>query len=80
MTGRDLIVYILQNGLEDLPVYEGGKLLGFMTAMDAAIKFEVGLNTIYVWHDVGILEGVKIGDVLYIPANIERPNLNNRKE
>ena len=77
MTGRDLIVYILQNGLEDEPVYKNGNLLGFMTAIEAAVKFEVGLNTIYVWFDVGMLEGVKIGEALYIPANTERPNLHN---
>ncbi len=75
MTGRDLIIYILQNGLEDEPVYENGNLLGFMTAIEAAVKFEVGLNTIHVWFDVGILKGVKIGETLYIPVNTERPNL-----
>lgn len=80
MTGRDLIIYILQKGLEDELVYEDGRLLGFMTAMEAAVKFEVGVKTIHVWVDVDMLEGVKIGNVLYIPANAERPNLNDRKE
>ena len=60
MTGLDLIIYILQKGLEDELVYEDGRLLGFMTAMEAAVKFEVGVKT--------------------IPANAERPNLNDRKE
>lgn len=77
MTGRDLIVYILQNGLEDEPVYDGGILLGFMTAIEAAVKFEVGLNTIYVWHEEGMLDGIKIGEKLYIPANAERPKLHD---
>lgn len=48
MTGRDLILYILTNGLEDKPIYEDGKILGFLTATEAAEKFNVGLATIKV--------------------------------
>ena len=74
MTGRDLIVYILKNGLEDEPLYKDGKILGFMTTMEAAIKFGVGRATIKVWVDTGRLDGVKIGEEIYIPANAEKPN------
>jgi len=73
MTGRDLIIYILENGLEDKPIYEAGKLLGFLTDVDAAIKFGVGVETIRVWVVLHQLEGVVIGDQLYIPANAENP-------
>ena len=75
MTGRDLIIYIMQHSLEDELVYEDGKLLGFMTAMEAAVKFDVGVNTIHVWYDVGMLDGFKIGNILYIPGIAKRPNL-----
>lgn len=74
MTGRDLIVYILQNGLEDRPVFEDGELIGFMTAIEAAIKFDVGLATIRVWINEGLLDGIRIGEEIYIPANSVRPN------
>ena len=43
MTGRDLILHILMNGLEDKPIYEDGKILGFLTAKEAAEKINVGL-------------------------------------
>lgn len=67
MTGRDLIIYILQNNLEDAPVFEDGRFLGFITEEEAAIKFNVGIATIRLWVDMGQLKGIKIGDKLYIP-------------
>ena len=80
MTGRDLIIYILSNGLEDEPLYEDGKLLGFMTAMEAAIKFNVGVSTIRVWFDSGLLNGIKIGNEIYIPSNAMSPIERKRDE
>jgi hypothetical protein len=71
MTGRDLIVYILANGLEDEPIYGDGKLLGFINPIEAAAKFNVASPTIYIWVDLGMLDGVWIGDTLYIPAKAE---------
>ena len=75
MTGGDLIVYILENGLLDEPVFEDGRLLGFMTSMEAAVKFEVGVNTIHLWVKMGSLDGIKIGEEIYIPANAKNPKL-----
>lgn len=73
MTGRELILYILSNGLEDEPVFKDGKFIGFITASDAAVKFGVGVPTIYVWVTQHKLEGVLIGDTLYIQDNVELP-------
>ena len=38
MTGRDLIIYILENGLEDKEVFDGDRMLGFETLHDLAEK------------------------------------------
>lgn len=73
MTGRDLIIHILANGLEDKPVFENGKILGFMTLDEAAVKFEVGAATIRVWVNEGMLYGIKIGEEILIPADSEKP-------
>ena len=75
MTGKDLIIYILKNNLEDEPIFEDGIFLGFMTAMEAAVKFGVGINTIRLWVDMGSLDGIKIGDEIYIPADAKNPKL-----
>ena len=77
MTGRELIIYILANGLEDEPIYEDGKILGFITATEAAEKFNVGLATIKVWINEGTLDGIRIGEELYIPANADLKERDN---
>lgn len=71
MTGRDLIIYILSNRLEDEPIFKDGKVLGFMTEVEAASKFNVGIATIKVWCDCDIIDHVSIGNALYIPVNAE---------
>lgn len=73
MTGRELILYILENGLEDKPVFSNDKFVGFITAGEAAAKMNVGVATILVWITRGELEGIQIGDRVYIPATATRP-------
>jgi hypothetical protein len=73
MTGRDLIVYILANNLENEPIFKDGKFIGFLTAGEAAAKMNVGVATIYVWVSQKLIDGALIGDTLYIPANFEPP-------
>lgn len=70
MTGRDLIIYILENNLENEPVFADDKLLGFMNVHEAALKFGVGSATIELWYKLKIIPGVEIGQKIYIPATI----------
>lgn len=70
MTGRELIMYILENHLEDEQVYKDGKLMGFLTVEEAALKFNVGPETIKVWYAINALPGFKLGDELYISDRI----------
>lgn len=72
MKGRDLIIYILENNLEDQEVFANGELLGFMSIEMAALKFEVGTSTIRTWIKLDIIPYIKIGDKYYIPANIDK--------
>lgn len=69
MTGRDLIIYILKNGLEDKPVFENGKFIGFVTTEEAALKKQVGQATIQAWVDLGRMEGVTVKPGIYIPVD-----------
>ena len=69
MTGRDLILYILANNLEDEPIYDNGKLIGFMTLGEAAEKAGVGISTVCVWIQQGRLDSVIIGGLVYIYDN-----------
>lgn len=71
MTGRELILYILSNNLEDKPVFENGRFIGFLTPADVAVKKGVGLATIHAWMDLGVIEYVVFDGVRYIPANYD---------
>jgi hypothetical protein len=73
MTGRDLIIYIMTHGLEDEPLYKDGNILGFMNELEAAVKFNVSTATIHTWVKLGMLDGVEIGKVLYIPIKASSP-------
>ena len=73
MTGRDLIIYILSNGLENEPIVKDGKLIGFMTVEEAATKMNVGVATIHVWIYQRRLDFITIGNAIYIPANSISP-------
>lgn len=70
MTGKELIIYILSNNLEDEPIFKDGKFIGFITAGEAAAKLNVGVATIQTMVKLGQLDGVTIGDTVYIYANV----------
>ena len=72
-TGRDLIIYILANNLEDKPIYKDGKLLGFVTIHEAAAIANVGVNTVFAWLQLGKIDGVVIGGEIFIPADFKSP-------
>lgn len=76
MTGRDLIVYILVNGLEDEEIYKDGKVIGFLTAEEAAAKFKVGASTVRLWVQLDMLPGVMIGQEIYIPVSAQLKGAN----
>ena len=66
MTGKELIIYILQNNLEDEPISLDGGFLDFISVDEAAAKFEVGPETVKIWFTLGIIDGITIGDKVYI--------------
>lgn len=73
MTGRDLIIFILENKLEDELVFEDGRIVGFMTINEAAVKLDTGVATVKAWTDLGLIETIKIGKEIYIPSNASSP-------
>lgn len=75
MTGRDLIIYILENGLEDTNVFKNGKINGFLTVKEAAVKLGVGTATILLWYALGEIEGFYVAGELYLLKDIKDPRL-----
>lgn len=73
MTGRDLIIYILENHLEDEPMFKDGRIPGFLSIAEAAEKMNVGFATAWTLINQGKLKYVIIGNAVYIPSNFESP-------
>lgn len=73
MTGRDLIIYILVNKLEDELVFDNGKFIGFITEGEAAERMHVGIATIRTWINQGMLDCIVVGGLVYIPADFRSP-------
>ena len=70
MTGRELIMYILENHLEDEPVFHKGTFVGYMSDKKFAEMLGVGLATVHAWVLLGrVKDSIMIGDTIYIPVN-----------
>lgn len=78
MTGREFILYILSNNLENEQLFDkDGTFIGFMTIEEAATKFGVGSSTVNTWVLLGRLRAVMIGNRMYIPVNAELKEVSN---
>lgn len=80
MTGKELILYILQNNLENTVVLEDGFFIGFMTEEEAAAKFNVGVATIRAWYYCKRLKGTQIGGSLYFLKDVADPRITIKME
>ena len=69
MTGRELIMYILENHLEDEPVFQNGTFVGYVSDMKFAEMLGVGVATVRAWIMMGrIKDAIMIGDAMFVPA------------
>ena len=66
MTGREFMLYILRNNLENEPIIKDGKLIGSLSIDEVAVEFNVGRATVKTWIDVGLVDGFKIGNETFI--------------
>lgn len=66
MTGRELMIYILENNLEDEPVIENGRIIGLKSIEEVAVEMKYGVETVKALVDMGALKGVKIDGGYYI--------------
>lgn len=69
MTGKELILYILQNNLE----YEDFFKEALISEEQAAVGFHVGVATVQAWYSVGLLNGLNIEGKVYIFKNQKDP-------
>lgn len=79
MTGKEMIIYILEHDLENEVVFENGVFKFVMSEYEAATKFEVGVSTIRTWYHLDMMPGFKIGDVLYFRKDVVDPRIKNNQ-
>lgn len=74
MTGKELIMYILENDLLDENVINDEGVPIFLTSVeDAAEKFDVGPMTVRVWAGQGNIASEEVEGGLYIYENAKDP-------
>lgn len=74
ITGRDLIVLILENRLENEVIFT------LLTEEELAVRFEVGVATIKTWAMLGMIQGWNIGDSLYFLKDTPDPRRKDEKQ
>ena len=62
MTGRDLIIFILENNLENTEI----DLTGYIPIEDFANMYSVGIGTVKAWIRLGKIYSVEIGGKCYV--------------
>ena len=71
MTGRELILYISENHLENEEIFKHGTFTlpvakGYMSVSETAAKYHVGEHTVRTWAALGLVNAIEIGNELYI--------------
>lgn len=69
MTGRDIMMFILENHLEDVDLLNAEEIPNFVTVEKAAVNFGVGTAVVQAWLDKGMLDYVLIANRVFIPEN-----------
>ena len=80
MTGRDLIVFILENHLEDAVLFTDDHIPGLMSIEEAASKWCTGVHTLKALIKIGKVSGLEIGEKIYISCDHPNPFEVNKNE
>lgn len=74
ITGKDVIIYILENDLVDKVVISEADVSDiFLTMEEVAIKFDTGIAVIEALYELGMIKGYDIGGHVYFSKNIQNP-------
>lgn len=79
MTGKELILYILQNNLENEEVVIDDSLIGYLSIKEVAEKLNVGTSTVLAYLRLGWLPYIVINGRFNIPYNFELKEKENNK-
>ena len=64
MTGKEVLLYILQNNLENEVVIKDGVFIELANDDRVAARFNVGAATVKVWRKYGVFRNNKNGGII----------------
>ena len=79
MTGKELILYILQNNLENEEVFVDDSFIGYLSIKEVAEKLNVGTSTVLAYLRLGWLPYIVVNGRFSIPHNFELKEKENNK-
>lgn len=80
MTGKDLIIYILDQNLENKILFDDkNNLIGYISAEKASTEYNTNIETIKMLYERNIIRGFTIDDSLYILID-DLMSINLKKE
>lgn len=69
MTGKELIIYILENDLLDTPIFDNSKIVGLLSIDETAVRLGVGRATIITYIRMKRLDNIIIGNSTFVIDN-----------
>lgn len=73
MTGKELIIYILENNLENEDIFKDGKFIGFKSLAEVAEETGVGTETVRIWCLLNMIPYITINDCYLVQGNYKPP-------
>ena len=78
MTGKELIIYILENDLGDSPVFEDNTFIGFVPAGRVAEELGIGLTSLWIKLELYDVDYIEVNGDVYLPFDY-KSKLPNKK-
>ena len=71
MTGKELMMAIIENDMEDEDIFGDKGLFGFLHVKllpveQVALRYRVGVETVHAWCLLGRMKEIRIGGKIYI--------------
>lgn len=78
MTGKDLVIFILNNNLLDVELNSEVKNL-VLTVDEAAVKLGISTTSLLDMIKLGLVDSISFNDTIYVSKNIKLTALQNKK-
>lgn len=79
MTGKELIIYILENDLLDKSMFDCDNVVGLLSVSEAAIALGAGNATILAHIKIGTIDTVRVGKMDFVIDNDKFKKLKGRR-